>query len=331
MISTAIKVIPLRPNRILLLTQIAFSGVFSTCAVAQTTVPLPTYPCQPVAYLFRHAEDIDTDLTPAGYRHAQIYPNMIQNFERTRTPIQYCPVARVYSEYYILPSGFDGTKNPYKTAEPLAADKNTDEDPATPIVDVSPPPPAPIVGVSPDPLQHWYLYEYLQSKASPTVHSNATVIKYLIEDMSATLNKGGSVAVYWTSAGMYNFSHFFGENIINPNTNTDDPTYKPPRNSVYVYLWNETYDGVNPVGGAYFKSLIQNEFVQCFNFNYVTGVKAGVPYKAGDKYYCQSGGSLDPNNKLTESVLKLVDGKICQKSAITTIAFQGTDVYGYCQ
>ena len=58
MISTAI---PLRANRILMLTQIAFSGFFSTCAVAQTTAPLPTYPCQPVAYLFRHAEDKDNE------------------------------------------------------------------------------------------------------------------------------------------------------------------------------------------------------------------------------------------------------------------------------
>ena len=218
MISTAIKVIPLRPNRILLLAQIAFSGVFSTCAVAQTPVPLPTYPCQPVAYLFRHAEDIDSDLTLAGYRHADVYPNMIQNFERTRTPMQYCPVARVYSEYFLLPAGNDGTYNPWKTAIPLAADKNTDEDPATPIVDVSPDPN----------VQHWYLYEYLQSKNSPDVRNNATVKNYLITQMSATLNKGGSVAVYWTSAGMYNFSHFFGATIINPNTNTDDPTYKPP-------------------------------------------------------------------------------------------------------
>jgi hypothetical protein len=139
------------------------------------------------------------------------------------------------------------------------------------------------------------------------------------------------VAVYWTSAGMYNFSHFFGETIINPNTNTDDPTYKPPRNSVYVYLWNETYDGEHPVGGAYFKSLIQNEFVQCFNFNYATGAGVGL------KYYCQRGGSLnsnngEPANNIPESVLKLVDGKFCQKSAIIPItSFQGTDVYGYCQ
>jgi len=315
MISTAI---PLRANRILLLTQIAFSGFFSTCAVAQTTAPLPTYPCQPVAYLFRHAEDIDTDLTPAGYRHADIYPDMIENFERKWG---YCPVARVYSEYYTLPAGNPGTKNPYKTAIPLAADKNTDEDPATPIVDVSPDPN----------VQHWYLYEYLQSKNSPDVRNNATVKNYLIAQMSATLNKGGSVAVYWTSAGMYNFSHFFGETIINPNTNTDDPTYKPPRNSVYVYLWNETYDGEHPVGGAYFKSLIQNEFVQCFNFNYATGAGVGL------KYYCQRGGSLnsnngEPANNIPESVLKLVDGKFCQKSAIIPItSFQGTDVYGYCQ
>jgi hypothetical protein len=324
MISTAIKVIPLRPNRILLLAQIAFSGVFSTCAVAQTPVPLPTYPCQPVAYLFRHAEDIDSDLTLAGYRHADVYPNMIQNFERTRT-IQYCPVARVYSEYYTLPAGNPGTKNPYKTAIPLAADKNTDEDPATPIVDVSPDPN----------LQHWYLYEYLQSKNSPNVPNNATVENYLRAQMSATLNKGGSVAVYWTSAGMYNFSHFFGATIINPNTNTDDPAYKPPRNSVYVYLWDETYDGEHPVGGSHFKSLIQNEFVQCFNFDYV------ARDKVGNKYYCQRGGSLGdlgkpdnptPNNAITESVLKLVDGKFCQKSAIIPITpFQGTDVYGECQ
>ena len=313
MISTAIKLIPLRPNRILLLAQIAFSGVFSTCAVAQTPVPLPTYPCQPVVYLFRHAEDIDTDLTPAGYRHADIYPDMIESFERKSG---YCPVARVYSEYYILPTNNPGTYNPFKTAIPLAADKNTGEDPATPIVDVSPDPRS----------QHWYLYEYLQSQTSPTVHNNVTVEKYLRAEMTATLNNGGSVAVYWTSQGMFNFSQFFGETIINPNTNTADPTYKPPRNSVYVYLWNEPYDGEHPAGGAYIKSLIQNEFVQCFNFDYVAGDKVG------DRYYCQSGGSLNSNNAITKSVLKLVDGKICQKSAITLITpFQGTDVYGYCK
>jgi hypothetical protein len=241
MISTAI---PLRANRILMLTQIAFSGFFSTCAVAQTTAPLPTYPCQPVAYLFRHAEDKDNenDLTPAGYRHADIYPDMIENFERKWG---YCPVARVYSEYYKLPAGNDGTYNPWKTAIPLAADKNTGENPATPIVDVSPDPN----------VQHWYLYEYLQSKNSPDVHNNATVENYLIADMTAKLNNGGSVAVYWTSQGMYNFSHFFGETIINPTTNTDDPTYKPQRNSVYVYLWNEPYDGEHPVGGGIFQEL----------------------------------------------------------------------------
>jgi len=312
MISTAIKVMLLRQNRILLLAQIAFSGVFSTWAVAQTTAPLPTYPCQPVAYLFRHAEDIDTDLTLAGYRHADIYPDMIENFERR---LGYCPVARVYSEYYKLPNSDPGTYNPWKTAIPLAADKNTGENPAIPIVDVSP-----------VPSQHWYLYEYLQSQASPTVHNNATVKKYLIEGMTATLNNGGSVAVYWTSAGMFNFSQFFGETIINPSTNTVDSTYKPPRNSVYVYLWNQPYDGEHQAGGAYIKSLIQNEFVQCFNFDYVAGDKVG------DKYYCQSGGSLNSNNAITQSVLKLVDGKICQKSAIRLITpFQGTDVYGYCQ
>jgi hypothetical protein len=233
----------------------------------------------------------------------------------------------VYSEYYKLPAGNDGTYNPWKTAIPLAADKNTGENPATPIVDVSPDPN----------VQHWYLYEYLQSKNSPDVHNNATVENYLIADMTAKLNNGGSVAVYWTSQGMYNFSHFFGETIINPTTNTDDPTYKPQRNSVYVYLWNEPYDGEHPVGGAYFKSLIQNAngFVQCFNFDYV------ARDKVGNKYYCQRGGSLGDlgerpnetqNNAITQSVLELVDGKLCQKSAIIPItSFQGTDVYGYCQ
>ena len=77
------------------------------------------FPCTPVVYAFRHAEDVNEPaphLTPVGSQHADLYPSTIESFGQPRG---YCPVGFVYSTYNIKPDGGAGTNNPYETAEPL--------------------------------------------------------------------------------------------------------------------------------------------------------------------------------------------------------------------
>src|SRR5215469_13962659 len=97
------------------------AGLLSLFSSAKATAQ--SFPCTPVVYAFRHAEDNETvpgvlpSLTAVGDQHANLYPEMISDFEQTQG---YCPVGWVYSMYDTKPDGNPGTTNPYSTAAPLA-------------------------------------------------------------------------------------------------------------------------------------------------------------------------------------------------------------------
>jgi hypothetical protein len=91
--------------------------------------------CTPTLYLFRHAEDVPdvfpTRLTPAGQKHASLYPAMIDQLAGT---LGHCDVKRVFATW---DRNKTGTTNPYYTALPLAQAKGlqvemTFEDPNYP-------------------------------------------------------------------------------------------------------------------------------------------------------------------------------------------------------
>ena len=110
------------------------------CSLFSFASPSASYAaCTPVVYAFRHAEDegksvkafpclpgstvnCTTALTPVGKEHADLYNEMITNFEMIH---DYCAVKYVYSVNPILPGGFaGGTTNPFETARPLADDRD---------------------------------------------------------------------------------------------------------------------------------------------------------------------------------------------------------------
>jgi hypothetical protein len=96
-----------RNNKLFSILLFALGVFFSNTAQAQS--------CQPVLYLFRHAEDVNTALTSVGNRHADLYPSMVRRLEESS--FNHCPVARVFAMWN---RNGAGTTNPFNTALPLA-------------------------------------------------------------------------------------------------------------------------------------------------------------------------------------------------------------------
>jgi hypothetical protein len=95
-----------------LIALLAFGAAFSAAPVAAA--------CDPVVYLFRHAEEkpggeLANTLLRVGQQHAELYPSMIEGFQRNN-----CPVSSVYTMSSYNANGSIGTTNPYYTAYPSA-------------------------------------------------------------------------------------------------------------------------------------------------------------------------------------------------------------------
>src|SRR3954454_3984819 len=92
----------------------AFHAVFLGAGAASA--------CIPVAYLFRHAEDVNQvksepyglTLSTSGVAHADLYIEMMQNFDQEKLG-KYCPIRAVYALNPIKSDGSWGTSNPYWT------------------------------------------------------------------------------------------------------------------------------------------------------------------------------------------------------------------------
>ena len=105
-------------KQLLSISLFALGVFFSNAAQAQS--------CTPTLYLFRHAEDVDTDkppqpqprgLTAVGKTHAKLYPMMINQLETALGPTSPCALQRVFAMW---DRNGQGTPNPYQTALPLA-------------------------------------------------------------------------------------------------------------------------------------------------------------------------------------------------------------------
>ena len=148
--------------------------------------------CIPVAYLFRHAEDsnsiskpdnhpFDPTLSYSGQAHSDLYIQMMDHFQATQS---YCPVTTVYSLNPILPSGGNGTSNPYWTAVPLAQKALLQN---------------PIITIG-----GTILDEYLRQGSIAT--------KFL-DAINVQLTNGQSVAIFWTSQGMCTVATTLGQSL----------------------------------------------------------------------------------------------------------------------
>lgn len=185
--------------------------------------------CQPVAYVFRHAEERGggvegNNLYPVGNAHARLYPEMLDSYK----PINknYCPVRWVYAVSINKPDGSLGTSNPYYTSLPLT--ESTMGIGAKPITKIG----------------NKRLGEFLENGEK----------SLLVEDIRSRLNPGGtSVAIFWTRQGMSSLAQalFTGGNIpVGNNT--------PRRNSMFRF----NYDTQNQI---FYKQ--SSKWIQCFNFD----------------------------------------------------------------
>lgn len=237
--------------------------------------------CTPVAYLFRHAEDLDkprekpfdVTLSTSGLAHAQLYIEMINKFQQEKP--EYCPISVVYA---LNPSNFDGgvgTSNPYWTANPLAQmvqtnlDDSTQED-TNPIITV--------LGLK--------LTEYLN-------HGEGDKF---VEEIKGMLNSQKSVAIFWTSDGMCEVARKLGPTI----PYSCVAKSKPPRNSVFRF----NYD----VSGGNFTT-VTTKYAQCFNYD-----KSTDSFR-NNLYYCGYSANLDdwsgPEYPGFSSNLGEISGRVC--------------------
>jgi hypothetical protein len=267
------------------------SGFFTGASAAQ---------CKPVAYLFRHAEDLDkadvikvkthpfdVTLTASGNAHAALYIQMMGNFQQGR-----CPIKAVYAlNPFLPPNGDWGTSNPYWTAQPLAQVSQTTPDQPTqntnPIITVQ-------VSSETDPLM---LTEYLNNGEKDQ----------FVADIKAALNDQQSVAIFWTSQGMCTVATALGlPGLPNYNCGQCDPlpdcASKPPRNSVFQFSYDvleQTFTGVT-------------EYAQCFNYDATND-------KFTDQSYCQFSSNLKtwegPDHPKFSKKLNKLSGRICAKDS----------------
>jgi hypothetical protein len=233
--------------------------------------------CTPVAYLFRHAEDVNQvksepyglTLSTSGVAHADLYIGMIDKFQQEKP--QYCPITTVYSLNPINFDGSWGTSNPYWTADPLAQRAQTTGN-RNPIITV----------------QGMKLTEFLD-------HGEAA--KFL-EEIKGKVNNQQSVAIFWTSQGMCKVATTLGPAL--PGYNCVDS--KPPRNSFFRFNYNLTTQAF---------STITTKYSQCFNYN------ASGDSFTPNTYYCQFSYNLtDWKDKAGfKNNLQKIEGRICDTSA----------------
>jgi hypothetical protein len=272
--------------RLLAICTVAYSVLFTGAGAAAQ--------CNPVAYLFRHAEDKNQDkvrpfvvtLTESGLAHAQLYIEMIDNFQQQQQEPKNCPIRAVYALNPRDANGNIGTSNPYWTAEPLAQVAQTAPAEATDNTNA-------IITV-----EGMRLTEKLNQGEGPA----------FVAAIKAALDQDHSVAIFWTSQGMCAVATSLGLDLPDPyNCDEKDPK-KPPRNSVFQFNYN--------VSGGTFTSI--TEYAQCFNYN-----KSTDSFSNGT-YYCQYSYNLNDWDYPEDSTkkypgfwnsLQKLSGRICAKNS----------------
>jgi hypothetical protein len=263
----AASVLPLRTTTALF----AFHSVFLAGAGAASA-------CTPVAYLFRHAEDVNQvksepfglTLSTSGVAHADLYIGMIDKFQQEKP--QYCPIRAVYALNPIKSDGSWGTSNPYWTADPLAQTAETTMQDRNAIISV----------------QGMKLTEFLD-------HGEGA--KFL-EEIKGKINNQQSVAIFWTSQGMCKVATTLGPAL----PGYDCVASKPPRNSFFRFNYNLATQVFNT---------ITTKYTQCFNYN------ANGDSFTPNIYYCQFSYNLtDWKDKVGfKNNLQQIEGRICDTSA----------------
>ena len=257
---------------------------------AATSIASFAQQCNAVAYLFRHAEDLNgikktwpfqVTLATSGQAHAQLYIEMMNKFQQQNFS---CPVKVVYA---LNPRNFDGsngTSNPYWTAEPLAqmaqATLDSTLENANAIITVQ---------VMDDTLK---LTEYLN-------HGEG---QQFVDDIKGRLNNQQSVAIFWTSQGMCAVAERLGVDLPTPYTCDEVDPKKPPRNSVFQFDYS--------VSGGKFTNV--TEYAQCFNFNADPTVNSFT----NGTYYCQYSFNLQDWEGIAgfSNKLQKISGRICDKN-----------------
>lgn len=246
--------------------------------------------CNPVAYLFRHAEELDgiqkkwpfqVTLATSGQAHAQLYIEMMSKFQQ-QSPS--CPVKAVYA---LNPRNFDGgngTSNPYWTAEPLAQMAQNTQDSTLANTNA-------IITV-----------EVMGDSLKLTQYLNHGEGQQFVDDIKATLNNQQSVAIFWSSEGMCAVADRLGVGLPDPYNCDDEDPDRPPRNSMFQFNYS--------VSGGVFTSI--TEYAQCFNFN----ADPTVYSFANGTYYCQYSYNLQDWEKIAgfSNKLNKISGRICDKN-----------------
>jgi hypothetical protein len=254
-------------------------AVFSTLPVASA--------CDPVVYLFRHAEEkpggeLANTLLRVGQQHAELYPSMIEGFQANN-----CPVSSVYTMSSYNANGSIGTTNPYYTAYPSASVLPQKK-------------PQDIIGDR-------KLFEFLPKEESAFL---ADIKSKLTDSQGAS----HSVAIFWSSQGMCTVAEMLGSNL--PNYNCDST--KPPRNSFYVFAYDTSSQTFTRTGNYLqcfnFNPSVSGPLEDKFSFDLYMGFPAGfVPAQ----YYCPASGNLAEND---DPAYKSVFGTTGDKATKTPAA-----------
>ncbi len=258
---------------------VTFCAIFSTSPIATA--------CDPVVYLFRHAEEkpggvITKTLLRVGQQHADLYPSMIEGFQGNN-----CPVSWVYAMSLYNADLSIGTSNPYYTGYPSAnvLPQKTPQD---------------TVGKR-------RLLEFLPGEERGA---------FLADIKSKLTDSAGahSVAIFWSSQGMCTVAATLGSNL--PNFDCD--TTKPPRNSFYVFAYDLNIHTFTRTGNYLqcfnFIPFATGALEDKFSFEQVMGFPAGfVPAQ----YYCPPSGNLAEND---DPAYKSVFGTTGDKATRTPAA-----------
>jgi len=300
--------------------RIIISLAACSCFPLSSSLTAQPLPCTPVAFLFRHAEDYDgtpqnpinppfnKDLTPAGYRHADIYGHyrygfyegMVNDYSIYKN---YCKVSRVYAMYDYNKDGGPGTPNPRLTATPLSAGCCFQ----SPLMEVD------VVVVNKT--KKYPLYEHVSEEGDGGLDEGR-----LLEAITPILNSGNSIAIFWTRQGMGDVAKALLENnqtlipIILPNISD-------LRSSVNIFKWSaqEMFTEFSSTG----KNKLSK--IQCFNVNPDTGFLTVDPRR----FNCMKSGFINKNNNMSDYALTNLKGHICE-TAIPAASDPNSDIEGYC-
>jgi hypothetical protein len=241
-----------------LIAVLTFCSVFSIVPIAMA--------CDPVVYLFRHAEEKPGGVTTntllrVGQQHADLYPSMIEGFQGNN-----CPVTWVYAMSSYNANGSIGTSNPYYTGFP-SANVLRQKTPQ-------------------DTIGHRRLLEYLPGDETEA---------FLADIKSRLMDSAGahSVAIFWSSQGMCTVAATLGSSL--PGFDCDNT--KPPRNSFYVFAYaasNQTFTRIGNFLQCFnFNPSVSGALESKFSFDLFMGFPAGfVPAQ----YYCPATGNLAEND-----------------------------------